>query len=128
MTAYTKPRTIPANCVRRGDEVAFAPGIYGQPLGDSDHAHGDHVMWRAVTGIKAGTRDEPKLIRFDGYSHEFWPDDKVAVCEAVELPRCRSKIAHESGAVMQCQSPAGHEQHAAGDVRWFSNDERALHG
>ncbi len=43
--------------------------------------------------------------------------------------RCPSKLDHESGVVLQCQSDRGHDgDHAAGEVRWTDADDRLLQG
>ncbi len=49
-------------------------------------------------------------------------DDKPA--------RCASRIAHESGAVRQCQrdhGPATEPWHEAGDATWLDDDDRVIH-
>lgn len=78
----TRPRSVPARCVRRGDEVAFAPGQYGGPLTEVDHASDERARWLPVTRVRAGG-DEPWLIEFGEHGEEYGPDDPVVVREMV---------------------------------------------
>ncbi len=89
MTAYTKPRTIPASCVRRGDEVAFAPSIYDGPISDADHATDERVRRLPVAAVKAGSYIEPWLIEFDGgHGEEFGRAESVVVRIPAERDGC----------------------------------------
>ncbi len=90
MTLYTKPRTIPANCVRRGDEVAFAPGIYDGPISDADHATDERVRWLPVAKVRAGSYIEPWLIEFDGgHGEEFGRAESVVVRIPADQTECK---------------------------------------
>jgi len=82
MTTYTRPRSIPARCLRRGDEMAFGLGHYDGPLTEPDYATDDRTRWFRITGIRAGSSTEPMAVEFGGYDHEFDLDDPVVIREA----------------------------------------------
>jgi hypothetical protein len=43
------------------------------------------------------------------------------------IPRCLSRIAHESGAVLRCTDAPGHlGDHVVLDERWTDDDDRAI--
>lgn len=54
-------------------------------------------------------------------------DQEISDATAEGAPRCRSKIAHESGMVLRCMRRPGHPaSHRAGTVRWDDGDPDEL--
>lgn len=88
MTAYTRPRSLPVQHIRRGDEVAFAPGLHCQAIVEPEIAETDWATWQTVTRIDAGSADgeQPYLLEFDDFpSLEFFRNQPLVIREAIEV-------------------------------------------
>ncbi len=76
---YTRPRGLFASQVRRGDQVAFSPGIDAAPITDTDTAADDRVQWVTVTRVRAGSSEEPLALEFG----DAMPEIELDVAEHV---------------------------------------------
>ena len=88
MTMYTRPRSLRAYQVRRGDQMPFIDSIYSPPIQDTDFVGIGPEVWLTVDRVSAGSRDGsiPVLFHYsDGRSEEFRADDAVVIREAAEV-------------------------------------------
>jgi hypothetical protein len=119
----TRPRGLPARFVRRGDQVAWAPGVYGAPITDSDHAGDERVRWYTVSRVLAGSSVEPMLLEFDDFpSTEFEVDDSVVVREVAAPGRPLPAAGQPLGAIVATHGEAFRKCEMGGPRPWRSAD------